>query len=239
MNCSMPPRPIQAIYYPPGQELQDEFDKVLDRQRPEGLSSVAKLKTRLKQRGFLHMPEGENFRTRCSLACGDIPSLVFGPGKDDKLILICHRCKASNKTFAAIKNALNLETYDGFTGVQNRDEELVESPLLSALRRHRERYGEPDPKRLPPHIVQAVIDRFTAKSARYEQALHPDRLRQLANELGLIKALGRFVDRVTGPGPRILPARRLAWIPTQPKLLTQLPHVHLYDSVAMARIPWK
>jgi formylglycine-generating enzyme required for sulfatase activity len=31
----------------------------------------------------------------------------------------------------------------------------------------------------------------------------------------------------------------LAWIPTQPKLLTQLAQVHLYDSVAMMRIPWK
>ena len=31
----------------------------------------------------------------------------------------------------------------------------------------------------------------------------------------------------------------LAWIPMQPKLLTQLAQAHLYDSVAMARIPWK
>jgi transposase InsO family protein len=31
----------------------------------------------------------------------------------------------------------------------------------------------------------------------------------------------------------------LAWIPTQPKLLTKLAQVYLYDSVAIARIPWK
>ena len=50
-----------------------------------------------------------------------------------------------------------------------------------------------------------------------------------------------FEDDPIGEIERVLKQLvfRLAWIPTQLKLLTYLAQVDLYDSVAIERIPWK
>jgi hypothetical protein len=181
-NHTAPPRPRQILYSPPGPEFQDEVDKVLDRQQLDGLSPLAKFKFRLTQFGIPYTPEGDGFRTRCPLACGDSPSLVFCAGKDDKLVLVCHRCVAP---YAKIMEALELTTHDGFTGAQSHDDELVEYPLLLALQRARQRRSEDAEGDLPPQIDQAVIDHFTAANSQCMQAIRdkPGKLRQLAAQL--------------------------------------------------------
>jgi hypothetical protein len=105
-NNNASPRLRQENYHGPPPEYWAAGQRALERHQLEGLSPLAIFQPHLKQLGFVYTPEGDSFRTHCPLACGDSSPLAFGPGRAGGLILVCHRCLGSKKTFAATMNAL-------------------------------------------------------------------------------------------------------------------------------------